>query len=133
MTVEEDFQDVLQNLEFAIVALYRDTPDLIDAEVLNAIESLIRLYSAEEKGSTAKGRPLRGTTKKVAETVKEMCEFRLGRSALETEDGQTIEMPEAIALSDLIACLRRIESSIKFWTKERGRQGYLNYIQNFMP
>ena len=131
--VEEDFQDVLQNLEVAIIDYYRSHPDLIDAEVLNAIQYLIRKYGAEEKGTTVSGRPLRGTTKKMAEAVQEMCEFRLGRSPLEAENGKPLEMPEAIAVSDLLACLKRIESSIKFWSKERGRQGYLNYVGKFMP
>jgi hypothetical protein len=46
MSVEEEHFDVLQNMEFEIVQIYRwrslrlaeSTSDLIDAEVLNAIE-----------------------------------------------------------------------------------------------
>lgn len=47
MTIEEDHQDVLQNIEFGIVQVYRETPGLIDAEVLTAIDALVRLYGAE--------------------------------------------------------------------------------------
>jgi len=34
MTFEAEYEDVLQNLEFAIIQVYRERPDLIDAEVL---------------------------------------------------------------------------------------------------
>jgi len=31
-----------------------------------------------------------------------------------------------------VACLRKIQKSAKFWTQERGQQGYLNYISPFL-
>lgn len=132
MKIEEEYQDVLQNLEFAIVRIYQNSPDLIDAEVLKAIASLIRIYGAEAQGKSISNRPLRGITKEVAEAVQAMGEIRLGRSPMGHEKGQAIVNTAPISLDILVACLKRIESSIKFWTKERGRQGYLNYIQNFI-
>ncbi|GAB4372246.1 MAG: hypothetical protein Kow00121_14430 [Elainellaceae cyanobacterium] len=132
MAVEEEHQDVLQNLEFAIVNVYRETPDLIDAEVLTAIESLIRTYGAEMQGKSIGSRPLRGIGKEVAEAVREMCEFRLGRINPTDPEGNAVEVPSPISLEGLVDCLKRIQSSIKFWTKERGRQGYLNYVQQFI-
>jgi hypothetical protein len=133
MKIEEEYQDVLQNLEFSIVSIYRNSPDLIDAEVLKAIASLVRIYGAEAQGKSISNRPLRGITKEVAEAVQAMGEIRLGRSSMDHKDGQVINITEPISVDILVACLKRIESSIKFWTRERGRQGYLNYIQNFMP
>lgn len=132
MAVEEEHQDVLQNLEFAIIDVYRETPDLIDAEVLTAIESLIRTYGAEAQGKSIGSRPLRGISKEVAEAVREMCEFRLGRANPTDPEGNAVETPPPISLEVLVDCLKRIQSSIKFWTKERGRQGYLNYVQQFI-
>lgn len=132
MKIEEEYQDVLQNLEFAIMDVYRNRDDLVDAEVLNAIQALIRTYGPEAQGKSISTRPLRGITKEVADTVKEMCEFRLGRSPIANREGQTLDMSTPISLEILVACLKRIESSIKFWTKERGRQGYLDYIQQFI-
>jgi hypothetical protein len=38
---------------------------------------------------------------------------------------------EPKTLTDIIDCLKRIQSSIKFWTQKGGRQGYLNFVQNF--
>jgi hypothetical protein len=48
MSVEEEHFDVLQNMEFEIVQVYRSTSDLIDAEVLNAIESLIHIFDTPQ-------------------------------------------------------------------------------------
>jgi hypothetical protein len=132
MTVETEHQDVLQNLEFAIISVYRQTPDLIDAEVLTAIDSLIWTYSAEAQGKSIGSRPIRGLSKEVADAVKEMCEVRLGRSAWVDSEGNSLEGPPAISLDILVDCLKRIQSSIKFWTKKHGRQGYLDYVQQFI-
>jgi len=41
-----------KNLEFAIIQVYRERPDLIDAEVLIAIESLIRTYGSQAQGNS---------------------------------------------------------------------------------
>jgi hypothetical protein len=41
MSVEEAHQDILQNMEFAIVESYRAQRNLIDAEVLTAIAVLV--------------------------------------------------------------------------------------------
>ncbi|MGI0486761.1 hypothetical protein ACN4EK_15075 [Pantanalinema rosaneae CENA516] len=132
MAIEEEHQDVLQNLEFAIINLYRQTPDLIDAEVLTAIEALIRTYSAEAQGKSVSNRPIRGLSQTVAEAVKQMCEFRLGRSHPVDAESDLGELPPPISVDILVACLKRIQSSIKFWSKREGRQGYLNYVQQFI-
>lgn len=47
MKVEEEHQDVLPTIEFAIVDVYRSRDDLIAAEVLNAIQALGRTYGAD--------------------------------------------------------------------------------------
>lgn len=31
----------------------------------------------------------------------------------------------------LVLCLKKIRKSIDFWTKERGRQGYLNFVAEY--
>jgi hypothetical protein len=46
---EEEYQDVLQNIEFAIVSVYREDPGLLDYEVDSALNALIVAYQAEQK------------------------------------------------------------------------------------
>ena len=131
MTFEEDYQDVLQNLEATIIMFWQENPDLIDAEVETALDWLIRLYNAQIQGRSF-SRPLRGISRKVADSVKEMCEIRLGRSQLTDEEGNVILEIGHMTVDEIVECLKRIKSSVKFWTKEHGRQGYLNFVKQFI-
>jgi hypothetical protein len=123
MSVEDKHLDVLQNIEFAIMQVYQEKPDLIDIEVMTAIETLSRLYDAEAQGRSGTSRSLKGTTAQVAEQVKSVCEMRLRRVSIDDQAEQISE--------DIVDCLKRIQSSIKFWTKKSGRQGYLNFVSQF--
>jgi hypothetical protein len=127
MAVEDQHLDVLQNIEFAIMQVYESTPDLIDAEVLKAIETMTRIYSAEAQGKSGSSLTIRGISAEVAEQVKWACEIRLGRASV----GDVDESMEPKTLTDIVDCLKRIQSSIKFWTQKGGRQGYLKFVQNF--
>jgi hypothetical protein len=50
MRIEEEYSDVLQNIESAIVTVYESSPELVDRDVLSAFESLdTRLRTREEK------------------------------------------------------------------------------------
>jgi hypothetical protein len=44
MTVEEEHQDILQDIEFGIIQVYQEKLDLVDAEVLTEIEALVPLW-----------------------------------------------------------------------------------------
>jgi hypothetical protein len=132
MNVEDKHLDVLQNIEFAIMQVYQEKPDLIDIEVLNAIESLSHLYTAEAQGKSGTVRPLKGTTAEVANQIKAVCEMRLRRVSIGDQAEQISEEEMAPkTLTDIVDCLKRIQSSIKFWTKKSGRQGYLNFVRQF--
>lgn len=132
MDAEIEHQDVLQNIEFAIKQVYREHPDLIDEEVLTAMEALIRRYGAEAQGKTLSSRPVRGIAGEVMQAVQEICEVRLGRQSL-TDEAGNLDFLEPQSLDVIVACLKRLQSSIKFWTKRGGRQGYLEYMQQFLP
>ena len=135
MDFEEEYQDVLQNIEFAILSVYRERPEMVDYEVEKALNGLIELYTAEERNREPRPqRNIQDASLLVYERTKSMCEWRLGRpDGLEAEDGQGIPMPEPITLSEMIACLKRIRKSVERWTKRGGRQGYLNFVGEFLP
>jgi hypothetical protein len=126
MKVEEEHFDVLQNMEFEIVQVYRSTSDLIDAEVLNAIESLIHIYNLEIKGGFAASPKVKGISAIVATAVKDAAEIRLGPGS------NADELIEPKTVQNIVDCLKRIQSSIKFWTKKNGRKGYLEYVSKFI-
>ena len=131
MTFEEDYQDVLQNLEAAIIFFWQENPDLIDAEVETALDWLIRFYNAEIQGRSF-SRPLRGISRQVGDSVQAMCEIRLGRSPLTDEQEKEILDIGNRTLDEIVECLKRLKSSVNFWTKKNGRQGYLNYVKQFI-
>ena len=50
MKVEQQYFDVLQNIETAIVSVYEIDARLLDVDVLDALDVLIRNYALEEQG-----------------------------------------------------------------------------------
>ena len=131
MSVEEKYLDVLQNLEFAIQLVYKEHPELIDYDVQFAVEALIEFYTAEERNREPRNFNLSGNSEKVYRKVKKMCNYRLGISKSEADlHGDS---PHAISRSEILICLKKIKKSIETWTKRNGRQGYLNFLKQFMP
>jgi hypothetical protein len=127
---EETYLDVLQNIEFAIVSVYRENPDLLDYDVDKAVNLLWTEYRNEKQDRTMPAPQLAVNAQKVYVRVKSMCEWRLGRRNLE-KDGQPVEMDiKPLTLDEIMACLKRIRKSIELWTKQGGRQGYLYFIDN---
>lgn len=49
MTVEEEYLDVLQNIEFAIVSTYRDHREMRDGDVIYALEAAASGRAPEPK------------------------------------------------------------------------------------
>ncbi len=129
---EEEYEGVLQNLEFAIVNVAREIPDLVDFDVETALENLIRHYSAEAQNRTVTLRPLNAERQAIFDRVQAMCEWRLGRSELTAEEDLSIPMPEALSVDEIVACLKRIRKSVQRWTKQGGRQGYLTFVGQFI-
>jgi len=135
LPLEEQYEDVLQNIEFGIVQVYREHPKMTNWDALAAVEALISVYRAEEKGRQAEPPALAPLAQKAYEMAKMMCEWRLGREMpFQDEEGKVAEdlSPKPITLNEIIACLKRIRKSINFWTKQGGRQGYLTFVSQFV-
>jgi len=107
----DDKLDILQNLEFSIVAVWRANPTMSDYTAQRAYEAAFQFYREELRG--------------------EMCEFRLGRGpALETAEGPIPVPPTPVAV--LVDCLRELAKSVERHTQSGGRQGYLTFIDRFI-
>jgi hypothetical protein len=127
---EERYTDVLQNIEFAIVQVYRVHPDLYDAQVESALSWAVRAYNAEARGKPAPA-ALAGLPGEVAAGVIAMCEWRLGRGPIVSGAGLVEGAPKT--RDEIVACLKRVRRSIEYWTREGGRQGYLEFVKGFLP
>jgi len=132
----EQYMDVLQNIEFGIVSVYKEHPELTDYQVDKAVDSLLRVYQAEVRSKAAPGLRLNDLETQVYERVKDLCEFRLGRQALDQPEGEegdaASETLPNLTVDEIIACLKRIRLSVKRWTKDRGRQGYLWFVSQYV-
>lgn len=129
MTFEDDYLDVLQNLEFAIVNTYRKHRDIIDFDVLIVLDAIMNFYISGIRGVKPRNFNLSGKQLDLFEAVKEMADYRITGKAKDDDNEYEIN---AITVNELLDCLKRIKKSVLFWTKEAGRQGYLDYVSNFI-
>jgi hypothetical protein len=133
MDVAKDYLDIMQNIEFAIMSVYRDNPLLVDFDVEAAINALISLYHAQPQGHEPRRPNLNERATLVYERVQAMCDWRLGREDFVTADGsEDVPPPEPVTLDVIVACLKRIRKSVQRWNKEGGRQGYLTFVGRFV-
>lgn len=125
---EEQHLDVLQNIEFVIVDFSREHPELLDYDVEDALDAVIAAYTAELRGRTVRERQLPGLRQPLAEEVRGVCEWLLGRPAPEEEPHPAGPRD----LGEIVACLNKISKSVRRWTREGGRQGYLNFVRRYV-
>ncbi|HYH82578.1 MAG TPA: hypothetical protein VEX86_22495 [Longimicrobium sp.] len=123
---EEEYQDVLQNIEFAIVGVHREHPEMLDYDVDGALEALVARYTAEQRGRTSREPSLHGLRQDVHAAVLGICEWRLGR------DPANPVPSDMNSVEEILACLKRVRSSVQRWTREGGRQGYLTFVRRFL-
>ena len=130
MGLEDTHLDVLQNIEFSIVSVYRERSDLRDAEVMRALDALIEVYRAEARGHTPKDIRLPEPEGLVFRRTKDMCEFRLGRQELVSRIHAPVEGEKMV--DDILACLRKVRRSVERWNKRGGQQGYLRFVRQYV-
>lgn len=134
MKVEDQYTDILQNIEFGIVITYRVYPEMSDYDVMRMLEALIDTYVAEKIGRLPRNFSLSDTEKVMMANVRRMCEWRMGRGGLGFPPAKEkdIAPSEPKTADEIIICLKRILKSAKKWNKMGGRQGYLNFIVQYV-
>ena len=130
MAFEEKNLDVLQNIEFAIVKVSREYRDLSDYDVMRALDALIGHYRDEARGHVQKKIVLEEEENAIFDGVKEVCELRLGRS--EMPDGVPEVRGFEKSLEEVLDCLKKIRKSVDKWNKRGGRNGYLNFVSEYV-
>ena len=140
MDITKEYEDVLQNLEFPIMSLFRRYPALEDWEVKRALEATIEHYRAEHSKRKPRDRHLSHIEQMVTESLITICEWRLGRVGIEAVTAITehftyqVDQDNFIKTSEeLQKCLKRIIKSVERWNRVGGRQGYLNFTSQFFP
>jgi len=125
----DDKLDILQTLEFAMVDVWRRHPEMSDHVANRAYEWAFDLYRAEVRRGKPRPRTLTGLDLEAFESLKAMCEFRLGRGAAPDGGGKIPGIPIAL----LVECLGELRKSVERHTKLGGWQGYLTFINKFLP
>jgi hypothetical protein len=133
MNVEEEYTDVLQNIEFAIVSVHQRQPLLVDFDVDAALAALMAHYRAQAIGREARPVRLNDRAQQVYEMMETMCEWRMGNDARMSADmRQRGPKLPPVSMDVITACLKRIRKSVQTWNKEGGRQGYLTFVERFV-
>jgi hypothetical protein len=125
----EEYADILQNIEFAIVVFHDDYPDLLDYDVEGALDVLVAGYTSELRGKTYSRPPLSDLRRDLMRDLLLVCEWRLGRASLLAEADPA---PRIVSVEEMVACLSRIRKSVRKWTKDGGRKGYLTFIRQYV-
>lgn len=131
MRVEDQYTDVLQNIEFGVISTFRQHPDLTDFDVETVYNALIQYYKGKQSIDPCQQQ--RTDERKVlCEAVKAMCDLRLGETEVKAEDGGSVPTIVPISSEEMVICLKRLQKSVQKWTKQGGRQGYLNFVGDFV-
>ena len=132
MKVEEEYQDVLQNIEFGIVSTYREHPDLVDHDVVRTLDAVMDSYKAENIGRAPREVSLSVTERKLFDAVRSMCEWRLGRRNLAGPEAEDEPAATPKTVDEILLCLKRIHKSVESWNRHGGQRGYLNFIVQYV-
>src|SRR5512146_2170361 len=116
MRVEEEYEDVLHNIEMVIVTFYKDHPALLDYHVDAALEALGRTYQREKTGGGEPVLPKGELAQDVYKSVKMTCDWQLGKENLVDEEGQPMHV-EPLSIDEMQTVLKRLRKSIDTWTK----------------
>jgi hypothetical protein len=131
MRVEDEHLDVLQNIEFFIVAAYRDHPEIRDYAVMRVLDALVDSYRAEALGRGPRSAQLSPVEAQIFEHSRQVCQFWLGRTGLGTSP--PLPPSEVKSLEQILACIKRIQKSVDRWNKSGGQRGYLAFVSEFTP
>jgi hypothetical protein len=127
MKVTTDAEDVLKEIETAVVRVSRGKADMTNYAALRAYEAAINHYHAIARQQQPKPASLGRPDALVHDAVRTACEARLGRPISADANAPVLSH------EDLVACLRRLKKSVEFWTKQGGRRGYLDFVAQFIP
>lgn len=111
----EKYIEILQPLEALVSYNYYKNPELHDHDVLDVYVALLKYVKAKLTNFPLSQHNLIGISSILYE-----------KQRLHLENMQKLYSLEEIQL-----CLKQLEKSVKFWNRERGSRGYLNYISKF--
>jgi hypothetical protein len=121
----------LQELETAIAEVFRKHPDMTDYVAARAYESTFQVYRALNRGHQPKPSTLKGLDAEAFDAVRTTCERLHASGAAPLKDNSRGSTPP-VPLPKLVEYLRDLQRSVERHTAANGRQGYLEFINQFV-
>ena len=122
MEFTEEYLEVLQDLESPAMWLYQQYPGLLDDQVLEAYDALIKTYTRKARGKEPKPVALDSLELRLYEAVEAIAEEWV------TACPETGPEEPPLTIHELLNCLKRLRKSVRTWSAEEGPQGYLWFI-----
>jgi hypothetical protein len=122
MRVEEQFEGTLKDIETAIVQVFQRNREMTDYVVSRVLDAAAGQYKAIVREHALKPVQLTGVDLAAFEAVQQACESWLRGKGEH----------KALTAEEILQCIRRLQKSVSFWSREGGRQGYLNYVSRFI-
>jgi hypothetical protein len=126
-----EYEDVLQNIEASIIRMHRRI-NILDYDVMEAMDALILYYKRIEQGREAGLPDLSEKRRMVLAEVQGICEWRMGKEPFDPTLGKLPGNARVCSVAEILACLKRIQKSVNKWHKQYGRQGYLNFVGQYI-
>ncbi len=133
MAFEDQHEPYLEALEATITTVARNHHELFDHHVDVVVDALIDQYVGEQLNRPPRNRTFKDPTQSLYAALWMTCEWCVGRGELPLGMDELNYASMPVETRILVGCLKRIKKSIKFWTKKGGRQGYLRYVEQFIP
>lgn len=130
-------QDFMQPIEFKVLEIREEFPKLLDDDVAFVFDQLTSYFQKLAKGKEVE-EPLSSSERRQA-LIDEILNIIEEREELEA-DLSVINNPQIRPNGNPIpslpifyaSCIKTLSKSVRFWRKEAGKTGYLNYISNFI-
>ncbi len=134
MRIEEEFENVMLNIEIQVVSISNKAPNLSDFGVDKVYNAFLSRYKALLRGREAKAVSFDSPENDLYLLIKGMCDFFTGDSETWGDGDFLIELEaEKVSYEKMVAIFKRLRKSVKMWTKRGGSKGYIYYISQFIP
>ncbi len=117
---ESKHLDVLQNIEFSIFQVYRDTSSITDREVENVMDYLIEKGKADMGAGSGTLPGLLPHEENLVDAIENI--FKVRKKAVGRDEAQT----------EKLQCFARILESVKLHRSPHNTCSYLNFIGQFL-
>ncbi|MEL7220299.1 MAG: hypothetical protein AAGJ93_03205 [Bacteroidota bacterium] len=130
-------QAFMQSIESVTLVVREEFSKLQDADVEFAFQQLKTYYQKQAKGKEVE-EPLSTSERRqvlmdeILNIIDQREELKADESVVNNPSIQPGGRPIRSLVSFYASCFNTLHKSVRFWRKELGKTGYLNYISQFL-